>query len=227
MLLTQINGAILDLARYPALAWHLAEPKCWIKEIVGQINGGLYAGMPIRDTVLDIGANCGMFAAYASPHARVICLEPSVRHALALLKFRHEAKLSNIRISRTALWTYNGSVAIHEDPNNATMDRIDYHEKAVTKLMVPCCRMDTLITLCGAPQVAFVKMDIEGAEEDVLASEGFAAAAPRIGCLWVECHNFKDWGDGKELGDRIEALVRGHFPNVERRGQNLVIGRRD
>ena len=227
MILKRRDGTELTLDDYPALSQHLADPACHVADIVDQINGGIYEGVPICGRVMDMGANCGLFSAYASPSCdRIWAFEPSRRHFTAAEQFFREARIENVSLVHAALWVKDGPIGFMHDPNNATMDRIDYHRNAHTPVQVPCLRMDTLLSRYVIDHADFVKMDIEGAEEDVLASEGFAAAAPKIGFLWVECHNYRDWGDGKLLGDRVEALVRNHFPHVERRTQDLVIGRR-
>lgn len=227
MILNRIDGSTLDLSKYPSLAWHLATPECHVKEIVDQINGGLYAGQPIHGTVLDLGANCGLFSAFAAPACvLVIAVEPSVRHFDALTGLVHEHNLQNVACHRASIWTKDGQVPFAQDPTNATMDRIDYHNRAARSATVPCNRVDSLMAMFDVAFADFVKMDIEGAEEDVLDSEGFALAAPKIGCLWVECHNYKNWNSGKIVGDNVEALVQKHFPNVQRCNQDLVIGRR-
>lgn len=228
MILNRSDGSTLDLSKYKSLAWHLKAPACHVADIVAQINGGLYRDVPLSGTVLDLGANCGLFTAYAQPAAkRIIAVEPSPRHYKALVDFLDEAKLSDVALSvNAAVWTYDGRVKIQDDAGNRTMDRIDYHARAI-EATTWAVRLDTLMRLCHVDCASFVKMDIEGAEEDVLGSESFALAAPRIDYIWVECHNYKNWDSGLEVGNRVEALVRRHFPTVERKNQDLVIGRRN
>lgn len=226
MLLTLDSGRVLRLEDYPALTWHVATPECHVAEILAQLNGGLYADIPRGGVAVDLGANCGLWSAWASGRFdNIVALEPSARHFKALKAVIREAHLGNVLAYNGAVWTHNGTVAFDEDNSNATMDRVAFQAPA-SETRVVSWRLDSLLAYYGIDRAACVKMDIEGAEEDVLGSEGFSLAAPKIGYLWCECHNYKNWDSGKDVGDRIESLVRQHFPHVERRNQDLVIGRR-
>lgn len=226
MLLKLDDGRVLRLQDYPALAWHLATPACHVSEILAQLNGGVYADIPRGGVAVDLGANCGLWSAWASGRFdKIIAVEPSDRHFRALWRFLDQANITNVTEQHAAVWTHNGTVAFGEDYNNATMDRVAFADPTSAARVVSW-RLDSLLAYYGVERVSCLKMDIEGAEEDVLASDGFVRAAPTIDYLWVECHNYKNWDSGKDVGDRVEALVRQHFPHVERRNQDLVIGSR-
>ena len=55
---------------------------------------------------------------------------------------------------------------------------------------VTATRMDTLFTQCSIDHVHFLKLDIEGAEVDVIGGEGFEKVADKIDAMVVEYH---DW----------------------------------
>ena len=228
MILNLPNGLRIDLAASAALRAHHDNPRCFFPVIVGQLNEGLYDGQPMGGTVLDLGANCGLFSAYAACRCeRVIAVEPSVRHFAALTRFIAEAGLNHVQCLNAAVWDHDGATAILEDDGNFTMDRIDFDGlQPRTADIIPCRTLLTLLDDFGIDRASFVKMDIEGAEEDVLSAPSAVAAAARIETLWVECHNFKHWDNLAACSDRIERLVRGLFPQVTRYNETTVIGHR-
>ena len=58
--------------------------------------------------------------------------------------------------------------------------------------------LDDVFQLTGAASIDVLKLDIEGAEFDVLLDESFARHAPRIGVLCIEFHHrWKEYGPAK------------------------------
>lgn len=218
------DGSVLDLTLLLCLADRLNDSRAHLRGCVDQINAGLYTGMPLDGDVIDLGANVGLFSAYASPTAgRVFAVEPSRRHFSVLKQLREEAYLDNVTCLNGAIWDRDGFVQVHQERDVLEMDRIAYDSPGGD---VPCWTMRTLMEANGIDRARAVKMDVEGAEEEILASPEFAEVAHRIDAIWVECHNFRRWEDGNVLADRIAALVRKHFPSVRRPIRDLLIGTR-
>jgi len=193
------------------------DPRNYIDIIVADFNTKR-ATRWIRDgdVVVDLGANIGLFTCCAAPLAsRVIAVEPSLRHYQNLVKVCEQAPAgAYIETVRAAIWTEDGEIPFMVDKSNHTMDRISYHADNPHKDTVKCTTLATLFDKYDIEYADFVKMDIEGAEIDVLRGEGFTSVVDRIGSIWVECHNYKDWGDGMKVAEDVRAELLKHFSEI-------------
>jgi FkbM family methyltransferase len=140
------------------------------------------------DLVFDIGAHVGdRVAAFRRLDARVVALEPqpALARTLRLLYGRDP----NVTIEAAAAGARLGSVELSLNIDNPTVstaspDFIDAAAGApgwqgqawVKSLRVPLTTIDALIAEYGAP--AFIKIDVEGFEAEVLA--GLTAAVPAL-----------------------------------------------
>ena len=161
-------------------------------------------------TVVDAGANHGyytvMFADLVGPDGRVAAIEPNPP-TLALLR---KSVFVNGFDSRVAIFDQALTAADGEqlvffapsaEPKNARVMHPDYsgHPDTVT---VTGARLDTL--LAGWKPVDFIKVDVEGAEETMLAG-GWATISRDRPELLLE-FNSQRCVDPAGLLDRLEAL---------------------
>jgi FkbM family methyltransferase len=161
-------------------------------------------------TVVDLGANIGIVSEYAAERAgRVISVEPSVRHYDLLIK--RMRSFTNATQINAAVWTHDGAVRFDEDPNNFTMDRVNYKTPSGIGPSIPCYTLPSLLRLFSVAHVDFLKMDIEGAELDILQHPTFAEAAPLIDTMWVEVHNYQNWEPCDVVYRKVEAAAKRHF----------------
>lgn len=139
------------------------------------------------DLVFDVGAHVGdRVAAFRRLGARVVAVEPqpALRATLKLFHGRDAA----VTIEPAALGRTEGSVALKLNLDNPTVSTASadfiraadgargWERQAWTKtLQVPMTTLDALIARHGVP--AFVKIDVEGFEAEVLAGLSRPVAA--------------------------------------------------
>jgi len=175
---------------------------------------------PEDATILDIGAHIGVFAALVARHVPrgvVHALEPSSENFELLAKNLRDNDSDNAFAHRLALGASNGSVRLHHAPGSvghslyANPDWVgEPWEPRPSEAPPPVPYEDvTAQTLAdfldeqGIEKVAFMKMNIEGAEYDVLlgASDDTLRA---IANMQVELHP-----EAEGLAERLIARLRG------------------
>lgn len=164
--------------------------------------------------IVDLGANIGLTAQYFSRFANiVIAVEPCVAHYECLCQ--NVIDCGNVIKMRAAVSSDMGWVRLHHNGNltahglNPALGS-DYED-------VPCFGINDLLLSSGkVDTVDFMKMDIEGAEYEVIASEQFALAAPRIKNIIGECHSSPVLGmtPSQENIDAIESRLKSLGFNV-------------
>lgn len=138
--------------------------------------------------IIDVGANVGVTVFYWKhlfPDSRVMAIEADP-NICALLR-ENVKPLSNVEVLHGAAWTeegdldfaLEGSVGGHIGVLSGKTDRI-------STVRVPCIRLRDLLV----ERVEFLKMDIEGAELDVL--EDCKDRLHLLERIFVEYHSFID-----------------------------------
>lgn len=124
-----------------------------------------------RDSVvLDIGANIGVHSIYFSKMAidgTVIAIEPSPETFSLLLK--NVQKYGNIFPLNVGLSCSNDLKNFFVTADNAYSGLKDTHRKEIKKIVkVFCFRLDDLLMNHNFKKIDFVKIDVEGVEQDVI-----------------------------------------------------------
>ena len=211
---------LLTLARDPE--------RFHVQEIVYQLNAGGHREMALAaagGTVLDLGANVGLFSLYMASLARTVyALEPSPEHFHALCEVLRTTGVRNVVPIQKAVWIANGPKRFYQNENRTADSFFPIGPRAA--ISVECIRLQQLFDDYGIDEAALVKMDIEGAEVDILRDAGFPEAARRIRSLYLECHNFKEWGDGDLLVREMAAILAKAFPRVQQTGTNNLYATR-
>lgn len=154
-------------------------------------------------TVLDIGAHHGLYTMIASKlvgsRGRVIAFEPSPRERKRLKRHVHVNSCSNVRISEVALGktTKRGNLYLADNEDNWCNSLRPPAVETKTKLVeVQVKTLDEFLAEFGIPQVDFVKMDVEGAEMEVLygATKLLNSTSRPILLIEVEDRRTKPWG---------------------------------
>jgi len=115
----------------------------------------------------DVGANVGfytlLFAKLVGARGRVFAFEPFHRNVEMLRRHVDMNEYRNVRLFSCALGDFDGHVSFDPGPN-AHMGRI----KVEGRVSVPCSRADTLLATGEIEAPDLIKIDVEGAEVDVL-----------------------------------------------------------
>jgi FkbM family methyltransferase len=146
--------------------------------------------VPEPRVVVDLGSNVGasvVFFALRYPRCRIVAVEPSPAVHARLI--RNVGWLSSVRTVRSAVVRRDGAVSFFVSDEGLSSS---LSPAAVERARVPYRRVEvegrTLVTLLREleiERVDLLKLDIEGAEEDVLKS---ADALARVEALVGELH---------------------------------------
>lgn len=144
-------------------------------------------------TVIDCGANIGLFSQYVSPIAKqVYAIEPTPIHFQALSTMLEYNKITNVKPFQYALSNTDGE-AIFYTYGNQTMNsltKIDSYQEPLSSEKVKTIRLDTFVKEQNIDHIDILKVDIEGEEYNVLCGDGFANIADKVDVVIGECHTW-------------------------------------
>ena len=159
-----------------------------------------YGSVPAKSTIIDVGANIGVFALYAIEcgAATVVAFEPSAESYERLLRNIEENQLhGRIIPHRAAVTAIDGGV-VRFPRRSSVMNAIGTAASADCD-DVPTMSLGTALAAVGHADL--VKLDCEGGEYEILFTLPPAAFA-KIGELRLEYHH------GRE--DEIRATMSSH-----------------
>jgi FkbM family methyltransferase len=166
------------------------------------------------DVVIDVGAGRGedtlTFSRAVGETGRVIAVEAHPLSFKILTHFCRLNQLSNVTLLQLALMDKQGTVRIAESESSWMENAIERDEGS---LGIPV-RSTTLNDVCeqeGLKNIAFLKMNIEGAERYALL--GAEPVIQNIRQICVACHDFRfERGEGQQFRTRafVEQFLTGH-----------------
>jgi FkbM family methyltransferase len=182
-------------------------------------------------TVFDVGANVGeltmLFSRFVGASGGVHAFEPTGRGFERLGAVCRAASLRNVRLNRLALAEEEGSVSLHVYDD----DYLSWSTRAVRPLEdygidvkppsveeAPATTLDLYCERGGVAEIDLLKVDVEGAEFQVLVG-----ARRMLGERRVRCVTFEFGQTTFDMGNspgRIEAYLR----NAGYEVRNLVAG---
>lgn len=156
-----------------------------------------------KDSVcIDIGANVGLTVYYfAKRFGKVYAVEPSATHLEALRAMIKQNKLSNVTVVPAALSNKNGETKFYHN-NNQTMFSLESRLSDGSNFeVVKTLPIDELLAQSSIERVDLLKMDSEGEEGKIFASDSFAKVKDKIRVIVGEWH---DWcGVSKPLFQKM------------------------
>ena len=170
--------------------------------------------VPEGGTALDIGANRGVYSYKLSEIcSRVIAFEPNPRIATALKALKRD----NVEVREIALSYEAGEATLtipssENDHGFATMRSDAFHAVPHEVVTVPTARLDDLTI----PKIDFVKIDVEGFEEQVLkgAMETIARDKP---ALFIEIEQRHCDGVFDRLPQSLQSIgYEGYFLDADK-----------
>ncbi len=148
-----------------ALPWDLAEQE---RRIYGTGERSVRAG----DIVLDCGANIGVYTrvALAAGAKKVVAIEIAPENLECLRRnFVDEVAAGRVIIYPKGVWDKDDIITLTVDPQNSAADTVVMTpENAQKGPQVPLTTIDKIVAELKLERVDYVKMDIEGAEQNAL-----------------------------------------------------------
>lgn len=132
--------------------------------------------------IVDCGANIGLSVLYYKtifPAATVIAFEPDSNNFQLLQQNTRQNKLQNVHLRQEAVWITNGTISFAASESEASHIAPNGGGASVTAIRFADF-------LAEQQEIDFLKMDIEGAEWDVIRD--CAAHLPKINNLFLEYH---------------------------------------
>jgi len=155
--------------------------------------------------VFDLGAYAGsssyVFSKLAGPHGLVVAFEPDAENFKYFQKNILRHSLTNVRAFRKGVWSSNCTIEFQTEGNMGSSIASITERRSNVK-SVEVVTLDKALELAGVDTVHAIKMDIEGAELEVLRSarEFLQRHRPR---MVIEPH----FVDGKMCTDELLALL--------------------
>jgi FkbM family methyltransferase len=202
----------VDLLRNPHLMW---SPNNYEREDLN-LMVSLIGSLNLR-RMFDVGANLGIYSFLFSANAvdgEVVAFEPDAVNAKLFEKTSARCPRRNIALERDAVAEAPGTATfLLDDMSGATGSlRLDaqtfseqHYPDAVSRMTVTTTSIDKASERFFPPD--FIKIDVEGAELNVLkgARQTLASARP---ILLIECNTEESTNSVQEFLDKFEYLVR-------------------
>jgi FkbM family methyltransferase len=171
-------------------------------------------------TLLDIGANRGIYSIYMSRAAgargRVIAFEPQPELREHLESVRKSFRLSNLTIENVGLSSASGALRMRRPKPGA--GAASFHidpSVAWEEFEVPVVRLDDLVERAGIAAVHLIKCDVESHELEVFKG-GEATLRRDLPALIFEC-NHEIAARGTMFDFLSDLGYDGHFFHITRR----------
>jgi FkbM family methyltransferase len=159
-------------------------------------------------TVLDIGANIGLFTELAirKGASEVVSVEIN-ENAIGIFEDIHSGR-ENVRLVKKAVYDKTGEMEIHTDPNNSLVGSVfhDHTAGLSETVIVPSISIDDLMAEYNLEDIGLVKIDVEGSEYAIF--DGMSdETLDKLNNIILEFHdNF-----GGRLRDSITKRLDGKF----------------
>ena len=178
---------------------------CWLGSYEQEKQNAFIRFIRSASVVYDIGANVGFYTLLAAhlvgKSGRVIAFEPLPRNLEYLREHITLNRLSNVEVVEAAVSTESGT-AMFDDQANPSMGKLS----SCGTVAVRTVTIDDLVGSGAIPSPDLVKIDVEGAEYNVLrgASRTLEKKRPVI---FIATH-------GEELRTQCLTFLRGHSYKV-------------
>lgn len=141
-------------------------------------------------TILDIGANIGLWTQYAYPFSKIIyALEPSQEHYECLVTMLVSNEMHNVAPIQQAISNENGKANFYHNANT-TMYSLNEAVSQGESEEVRTITLDVLFEENKIEHIDFMKIDIEGAEAQVFGGDGFDKVKDKIDVIMGEYHQW-------------------------------------
>jgi FkbM family methyltransferase len=149
----------------------------WLGRLEAEALADFTAHLDAETVVWDVGANVGLYTLAAAQHAaRVVAFEPAPPNLAALMRHLSLNRIRNVEVVPAAVSNVDGTARLAAGDSPSEFRLADAGEQ------VPCVTLDGWRRTRGARLPRILKIDVEGAEGDVLdgGAQTILAARPRI-----------------------------------------------
>jgi FkbM family methyltransferase len=196
-------------SRHPDVTAWFGNPENYTDVILKQINEDrmydpIFAGRTDM-TVVDLGANCGLFSLYAVDSCKkLIAIEPTPKTFDVLQEIVKDH--TNIIPLQLAVGPHNEMISFYINENSTTNSMLNRNG---IETKVQCMTLETLFHMQGLDYVDFVKCDIEGSEMQALTDATLGPIADKVKFWFVEVHqtDVKDSAWPGNLGANRQQLA--------------------
>jgi FkbM family methyltransferase len=159
---------------------------------------------------VDAGANIGiatLFIKWLYPDAQVLAIEPDPATVELLRKNIERNKLTHVTVFHGAIGDAPGNLSLFIHPTKpGSLKMSTYARKGMTvEVQVPAERLSTLIEKVAWPRVDLAKIDIEGAEWQVLSDLRKSGWLTKVGQYVIEYHHLMGTHESK-FGEFLRAF---------------------
>lgn len=183
------------------------------------------------DVIVDVGAGRGedtvTFSRAVGETGRVIAIEAHPVTFAILERFCRLNRLTNVTLLQLALADKPGTVRMVESESSWMENAIDYGGGS-SGVQVRACTFGEIWKEQGLKDIAFLKMNIEGAERYALV--GLERVIQHIRQICVACHDFRsNRGEGEQFRTRafVERFLTEHGLEIASRPDHPDVGVRD
>lgn len=141
-------------------------------------------------TIIDAGLNIGLFSLFASQFAKQIyAFEPAKEtFELAQLNIK-DNNVKNVKLINKGIGIKNEDVEFYNLANTTASNTMkDFKSQATSTEKVSLIRLDTFVKQEKIDKIDFLKLDIEGTEDEVIGSDSFENIVPILDSFVVELH---------------------------------------
>jgi FkbM family methyltransferase len=172
------------------------------------------------DTFIDVGANHGTFslvaARFVGQSGRVVAIEPQPRLAELIRRSAQLNELSNLEVHEFAAGSRGGTAELYvprRDSGRAGLHRA-FSGKATHETLRVCIeRIDTAIDWRHLPGNVVIKIDVEGAERDVIDG-GTDLLNGRDAALIIEVNPWSARAAGYTVEQLLDSLTSKGFDSI-------------
>lgn len=181
----------------------------------------IYDSLDIKNPkiVFDIGASLGLWSKYILYNGaqKVYCFEPNKK---SIEHLKETLKNDNAQIIEKAIYKERGELEFYVDQNNSITSSLYSIDGHVPSYKVEAITLEDAINLSNEKKIDLVKIDIEGAEFDIIKNTP-KEVFDRIDSFIIEYHDFlfmegpaKLFSMEKKLKDLGYNVIKPDVPNI-------------
>ncbi len=148
-----------------------------------------------NNVFIDLGANEGYFSVVASriigSSGRIIAIEPQARLQEVIRRNCELNNLKNVTLVQSVVSSFDGTVelALTPDMNTGASGLYRRTRYPLPTQSAPCLTLSSLFRTHRITHCDLMKMDIEGAEYDLVMQAGDLLSSGAIKCIVMEVHD--------------------------------------